>query len=811
MKYSWSSYSDIVDIAVLPPKPNGSLGIATPQHTEAGDFHRYAWFDNSASTEWIRIDHCQYLRRTLGSWKGGANLSTSAAYVQKTYPDKPLNTYTEIKTQAACIAIPPPAKVSSLNYTDQQALALCQKRAILVGAEGINVVPMDPPPKVKLSFDDPGNVAAYYNGDSASVNIVSGINIPWGTGNCQRKYFANEPAGTKICYPLSVYGTRDNAQDRFQVEEEDPEDEVWYSTCYNMAKKRNFDTPCGTQCQPNMVKKWRFGDQCISCADATRNSIYTNVPHWELADSSNCHACWAPLSDAPPFRPAPADAPENGWISPDGGMSMTWTRTVGTSTSVTFVVTCAACTTESGWLAIGPSPHSGMIGTHAVRWQFSGTGGVNGSAAAVNEVRISQKSAAVEVVAPGHLKGIMTTSKFGKAKTLTFSAAQIGNHTFPGHGNQKWAWAYRTDGGFIQHGASLNDRGVVELSFTLDPAPVPAPTKPPVFDPADEVHNDNEQEAEPTAAPTLGPSIHAPDVSRPRVEAKVTLIGCSVQSCADGSMLRKSFVSVLAQKLALEDKDVIVIETHAMLALEDKDVHAAARRRLYQESEAGQSTSIEFAVIGYAPTTPTELLRAIALFLGNPNATGFEFCLQDLLFGTKYQNIRTVVQDKPVIAMSAQATAGGEGSADSGAAAALISLSVVTLLGVVAIVGVLAAVTVAVVVIQRKRQNASIKAAAKLQPQDQQMGGIVAVSTFNPYSAAMKQVEMRDMIGFAPPADEPPPPMMDSDDGGGNDDTCTFAPSVDLLPPPEIVMKGRSNPNRAPKIPKGTRLPVAEL
>ena len=53
--------------------------------------------------------------------------------------------------------------------------------------------------------------------------------------------------------------------------------------------------------------------------------------------------------------------------------------------------------------------------------------------------------------------------------------------------------------------------------------------------------------------------------------------------------------------------------------------------------------------------------------------------------------------------------------------------------------------------------------------------------------------------------------MMESDDGGGNDDTCTFAPSVDLLPPPEIVMKGRSNPNRAPKIPKGTRLPVAEL
>lgn len=717
MKYSWATYFTCVDIAVLPPKANGDLAIPVgPDH----DFSRHAWYDpaENAPREWIRIDHCQVVRRTLGKWSEGETLATSAAFVQSTYAAFPLDDAglkidacgvgetdcvgRKITEQAACIAIPPPGNLSSLQFTDQEALELCQDRAVRVKAKGINVVPMDPPPGVRMSVDHPGATPIYYNSDPASANVASGMNIPWGIGNCQRKYFANEPAGTKICYPLTVYGVRGNTEPDYFVEEMDTEDEIWYSTCYKSARLRKFDTPCGHQCQETRLKEWRFGDHCISCADATRNSDPFVVPHWEVADTASCRACWAPVSDAPPFQPAPEDAAENGWVSPDGGMSMTWTRTVGTTDSVTFVVSCAACTTESGWLAIGPSPRSGMVGTHAVRWRFSGTD-------VVDEVRISEKSASgFEVVAPGNLNGVVTTSESGQAKKLTFSASLIGDTKIPGNGDQAWAWAFRTGDGFTQHSGSSNERGVALLSFTLNPPPTPPPTKPPVFDPAAPIHNDNETpKPDPTAAPTLAPSLLPPDSTRPRVEATVTLVGCAAPSFADGTMVRKFFVSILAQNLALQDKDVIVMEIHAL-------VGKAAHRRLAGASEVGQSASVKFAVLGYAPSTPEELLQAITLFLGDSTATGFEFLLQEQLYGTLYQTMQVAVGSAPVIVTSSQAIVGGTDSGDStdsGAAAALISLSVVGGL-CVALVAALAAAALAVVLVTVLKRNERRSSAA---------------------------------------------------------------------------------------------------
>ena len=821
MKYLWGKYADCVDIAVLPPKPNGDPAISAPLHSESGDYARHAWIDtrDCASRgnlvcvdryEWLRIDHCQYVRRTLGTKAMGETLASSAAKVQQTYASVPLDEVTglmqssagdeeKITLQAACVAIPPPGNLSSLNFDDEKALELCQARATKVGAEGINVVPMDPPPRVQLSVDDPSTPSVYYNGDPASANVAGGMNIPWGIGNCDRKYFANEPPGTKICYPIVVYGNRENAEQKQQVELTDTEDEVWYSTCYQRSFKRSFSVECGAQCKPSVAKEWRFGDSCISCADAIRNADFRVVPHWKLASPASCRACWAPISDAPPLLLPPADQPENGWISPDGSLSITYTRTAGTTDSVTFVVTCTICT-NGGWLAMGPSPNNGMVGTNAVRWRFAEVDGVD-------EVRIAAKSTSgFTVITPGNLNRVETIAASGKAKTLTFSTSKIGEHSIPGYGNQNWAWAFSTGAGFTQH--TGGDMGIMALSFTLDPPPVPAPTAPPIFDPSEGGHSSNEPEPDPTFSPTLAPSLLQPDANRPRIEATVTLNGCAVTSFTDGSVLWKSFVSVLAAKMSLEDKDVIVIRTKAATGLA-----TPARRRLgVGESETGMSASVEFAIIGYTSQTPTDLISTLKPFLADKSGAGFEFLLQDKLFGTKYQLVTVGAATAPTIVMSAQAASGGaEGvSTDDTGVTVALSLGAVAML-CIALVGAVAAVFVVVVVIQRKRQNASIKAAAKLQPQDQQMGGIVAVSTFNPYSAAMKQVEMRDMIGFAPPADEPPPPMMESDDGGGNDDTCTFAPSVDLLPPPEIVMKGRSNPNRAPKIPKGTRLPVAEL
>ena len=714
MKYLWGKYADCVDIAVLPPKPNGDPAISAPLHSEEGDYARHAWIDVKASSyEWLRTDHCQYVRRTLGTKADGETLASSAAKVQTTYAKVPLDETTglmqssqtneeKITLQAACIAIPPPGKLSSLNFDDQKALELCQARATKVKAQGINVVPMNPPPGVTLSDDDPNRPSVYYNGDPASANVASGLNIPWGIGNCKRKYFANEPPGTKICYPLVIYGNRLNAEQEQQIELSDTDDEVWYSTCYERSFKRAFSVECGGQCKPSVAKAWRFGDSCISCADAIRNSDFRVVPHWKLADPASCRACWAPISAAPPAALPPANQPENGWASPDGSLSITYTRTTGSTTAITFVVTCTICTADSGWLAMGPSPNSGMTGTHAVRWRFAEADGVD-------EVRITAKSTSgVTVVTPGNLNGVETTADSGKAKTLTFSTSRIGEHDIPLSGNQNWAWAFSTGAGFTQH--VTGDMGVAALSFTFPTLPpVPAPTAPPIFDPSEGRVNENEPHPDPTFAPTLAPSLLPPDVNRPRIEAAVTLHGCAVTSFTDGSALWKSFVAVLAAKMSLDDKDVIVIQTAGLATPAHRRLGAVA------ESEAGMSTSVEFAIIGYTSQTPTELLDTLTPFLGDKTGSGLEFLLQDKLFGTKYQGITVAVGSEPTIVASAQAASSGaeEGAStgDAGIAVAL-SLGAVAML-CITLVCAAAAVFVVVVVVKRKQRSTKMPLSTK--------------------------------------------------------------------------------------------------
>ena len=841
LQYSWGGYQDCVDIAVLPPKVDGTSAIAAAAGTPEGDYSRHSWI-NASISQFQRIDHCQFVRRTLGKTGHGSTKPSSEAYWKKQYEMFPLDDAGLLAVsefgagigwwppadsswghtratcaarcaskkmpryamrahriagmcecfwgwegappsslvwlmaglsnpsvggrmlyQAACIAIPPPGNLSSLNFTDAEALQLCQQRGNRVNAGGLNVVPLNPPPGVRLSIADPSKTGVYYNSDIASTNVATGLNIPWGVGNCKRKYFANEPAGTRICYPLQIYGKRANAELEWQIELDDVEDEVWYSTCYKNAPVRNFDVPCGAQCKSAVVKEWRFSDRCTSCEDTSRNADPTVVPNWQLAHEGSCSPCFKPVSDAPTFQLPPADTPENGWMSPDGGMSVTWTRTQGTKNSVTFVVVCAACTGDGGYLAIGPSPSNGMINTHAVRWVFT-TG-------AVDEIKISKdakvSSNGFTTVTPSHLAGVKTTSEPAdaqKAKTLTFTSAQIGDHAFPGRGDQMWAWAYRTSGAtFTQHGGTVNNRGVAEFSFTLDPPPAPAPTAPPVYDPAVEiVENSNEGKPDPTFAPTLAPSLLPPDANRPRIEATVTLSGCAVESFADGTMVRKAFVSILAAKMSLEVKDVIVIGTKDVFEAAGANASLAHRRLSEAASEVGMSTSVEFAVLGYSTQTPTELLGAVALFLNDRTVTGFEFLLQNELLGTKYQRIGVVVGSQPAIAMSAQAISGGAGSAgDAGsdAAAVLISLSVIAVV-CLTIVAALTGVVV-VVIVKRKRRGNGVRlstsitnAAAEAEEAGDHTGGglfdLALLSDDADGTEAFDAKPVREIIGHNP-------------------------------------------------------------
>lgn len=199
-----------------------------------------------------------------------------------------------------------------------------------------------------------------------------------------------QPPGSKVCYPLFIYGKRANAELDWQLAPEDVEDPIFYSTCYIANAKRKFDnaTCPSDQCVNKVNSEWRFGNSCISCADTSFNADASVVPHWIVAPVEDCVECFAPLQDGPTFELPPPDQPESGWASADGGVTMTWVRAVGTRDAYAFELTCAGCTGDDGWIAVGITQpglgSAGMIGVHAVRWNLE-----DGS---VRELMITAKS-----------------------------------------------------------------------------------------------------------------------------------------------------------------------------------------------------------------------------------------------------------------------------------------------------------------------------------------------------------------------------------------------------------------------------------
>ena len=391
-----------------------------------------------------------------------------------------------------CIAVPPPGARNSDGMTADAALAACKKRA---GAEKgsnhwmihINLVPLTPPPGVSMAG---GGVAgtAYYNSDTSSTNIGEGMNIPWGIGNCKESCFANEPAGSSVCYPLRVYGKRSNAEQDMQIIPDDPENQIFFSSCYRQVAGRTFEgAQCApTQCVKTVPSEWRFKDQCISCADVTYNADADKVPSWVIQPLRRCVACSDPLSEGPVLESPPPDQPIGGWTSPGDGVSMSYIRTKGTRSSVSFTLTCTACDAD-GWVAVGISPDNKMVATQGILWRLD--------LGSVQEVVLNgQAKSAIVAYDDSVISDVMMDAA---AKTVSFTASAIGSLQIATSGPQTWAWAYGA-AGFAYHGSN---KGVSSLNFDLDRdlSDLPAPTPPPLFDPNNPPKNVNDGEPETSA------------------------------------------------------------------------------------------------------------------------------------------------------------------------------------------------------------------------------------------------------------------------------------------------------------------------
>ena len=583
--------------------------------------------------------------------------------------------------------------------TALEALEMCKSRARAVrdgtdlngGNVHINVVPLVAPPLVAHSSGAPisinADVAVFYNGDHVSTNVDEALNIPWGVGNCHAGCLANEPNGSKVCYPLRVYGKRANAEQEWTTSPDDPEDEIFYSTCYVNTPSRIFDdvTCSATQCLPATLGGWRFGDRCAPCEIAEHNKDPRVVPHWVVAPVGSCSECELPLLGGRVFDvPSPAQ-PQNGFVSPDEGLTMTYVRTTGSTDSITCTVRCDGCDPD-GWVAVGISPASGMVGTDAVRWRLD-TG-------VVDEVTITDRAAGGVATASGgaNLRSVTTDVA---TKTLTFTASALGSKAIATAGVQVWAWAYSSLASpFAQHsGAS---RGVATLDFNLavNTTGVWSPTAPPTF-------ND---------APSNSNGRNAP-VYRITTKLRFSEL-TSVAQFNDN--VKVSFISKVAAKLVVAESAITVLE-----------VTLAARRRLAATPRqrrhllsSGVEVKFVVAVEAVDAGGASGVQSDLATFVTDTSSSGLVSVLQaaapaGTTIGRATVTESSVVADAaPTTAPTLAATAPPEDLPKTAASTrvllvALLAASFAALLG--AIIVAVAAIVVLALIIRRLRSSSQVR------------------------------------------------------------------------------------------------------
>jgi len=180
---------------------------------------------------WVKVDHCQYRDFELPS-----NLKHK------------------------CVVVPPDGDIS-------QCLKNCDGQR---SCSALNVVPFENPSLVRFSDD---------------------VNIPYSTRKCRQSTIAQTASpDSLVCYGFSPssdpeVGTQYTISD-------DPRDPVFYSTCYRKELVSRIEAPQGDSAAGvTQAPQWRFGDQCISCADAVANAITPTMKasQWKLA--RECKLC----------------------------------------------------------------------------------------------------------------------------------------------------------------------------------------------------------------------------------------------------------------------------------------------------------------------------------------------------------------------------------------------------------------------------------------------------------------------------------------------------------------------------------------
>jgi len=108
---------------------------------------------------------------------------------------------------------------------------------------------------------------------------------------------------TMICYGLVSKDVKDldptfnsETEDLYYVRE-DPEDPIFYSTCYKLIEPKSFSEANGDcpACEADMVQtesspQWDYGNKCVSCDAATTLTAMGDGRFWDV--SNDCEECF---------------------------------------------------------------------------------------------------------------------------------------------------------------------------------------------------------------------------------------------------------------------------------------------------------------------------------------------------------------------------------------------------------------------------------------------------------------------------------------------------------------------------------------
>lgn len=226
----WRGYRDVIDVDILPEPAVDIYGRA------------------GGSKQWIKSEHCQYTKY--------AARRTPCRYVQ-----------------------PGDSLEQCLNDCITRGTRRCT---------AVNVVPLFTPREVKIQGHAPADA-----------------NVPWlgqdgGSKHCRLDRLpstANEE--TLVCYGFIPYQPDDptfnpETENKWYVRENDPEDPIFYSTCYRLEVKREF---IGNAACPNCEgeasttpPRWQIGDQCLDCDSFSDGATLSEAKFWTFSDV--CDKCF---------------------------------------------------------------------------------------------------------------------------------------------------------------------------------------------------------------------------------------------------------------------------------------------------------------------------------------------------------------------------------------------------------------------------------------------------------------------------------------------------------------------------------------